>query len=114
MINVKVLIIPVILALILLGCFSVVIASTTTSRNGSCSVPIIYVNINNANGAHDGTSWKKAYTNLQDALTKARSASGAEQIWIAKGTYLPGSTPTDTFNLPNNVKIYGGFLGNES
>lgn len=80
----------------------------------SGSVPIIYVNIKNTQGVHNGTSWETAYTNLQDALAKARATSGAKQIWIAKGTYLPGSTPTDTFNLPNNVKIYGGFSGNES
>ncbi len=115
--NSKVLFTAVLIASLLFGCISDVIADTSitsSAGNTSGSAPIIYVNINNANSTQDGTSWKTAYTTLQNALTKARSTSSAVQIWIAKGIYLPGSTPQDTFNLPNNVKIYGGFLGTES
>lgn len=99
---------------------------------------VIYVNANSHAGPHaDGSSWAKAYTNLQDALDAAASYTGSapEQIWVAKGTYLPTKiyspdgiaggydaaqlgivNPTDshlmTFNLPSvagGISIFGGF-----
>ena len=67
----------------------------------------------------DGSTWAEAMT-LQAALT----ASGADdQIWIVAGTYTPGpaddSDPaTDereaTFTIPEGVKLYGGFAGDEA
>ena len=68
----------------------------------------------------DGSTWAEAMT-LQAALT----ASGAnDQIWIAAGTYTPGTVldadaPTNaereaTFTIPEGVKLYGGFVGDEA
>jgi len=90
---------------------------------------VIYVNAHAASGG-DGSSWAHAYNNLQSALTKAASTTAAEQIWIAQGTYTPtqiyspngvlgGASGLNdphlaTFNLPNNVSLYGGFAGNET
>lgn len=73
---------------------------------------IIYVNQNAPGAIHDGTSWAHAFTNLQQALNAA-SPSGADQIWVAKGTYTPGPARTDTFNIPDQTSIYGGFIGTE-
>ncbi|MBU2526799.1 MAG: T9SS type A sorting domain-containing protein [Bacteroidetes bacterium] len=77
----------------------------------------IFVN-HNATGTNDGTSWANAFANLQDAI--AISASG-DEIWVAAGTYYPdeGTAQTDndrnaTFQLKNNVGIYGGFAGTET
>lgn len=67
----------------------------------------------NASGANNGASWADAYTDLQVAIGVAISG---DQIWVAKGTYLPTSS-TDraiSFNLKNGVAIYGGFAGNET
>ena len=67
----------------------------------------------------DGLSWTAA-TTLQEAL---RVSGADDQIWIAAGTYTPGpaddSDPaTDereaTFTIPEGVKLYGGFAGNEA
>ncbi len=63
-----------------------------------------------ASGSNDGTSWDNAYTDLQQALSKT---SGGE-IWVAAGTYSPGSSSENTFQLKNNVKLYGGFGGTET
>ena len=54
----------------------------------------------------DGTSWKKAFAQLQEGIDTA-SRSGAE-VWVAKGLYLPASDDrTATFLVPDGVKIYG-------
>jgi len=76
-----------------------------------------YVNANAApNG--DGLSWGTAFDNLQDAL--ATGVDGME-IWVAQGVYYPdigiGQVDNDvfsTFNIPNGVKVYGGFDGTET
>jgi hypothetical protein len=62
---------------------------------------------------HDGSSWEYAYTNLGAALAASREGT---QIWVAQGTYKP-TTGTDrdiSFELQNNVGVYGGFVGIET
>lgn len=75
---------------------------------------IIYVK-RDASGANNGSNWKDAYTQLPTALSSADSALAGVEIWMTDGTYKPttGSTRTDTFQLKNNVEIYGGFAGTE-
>ncbi len=72
---------------------------------------IWYVN-HAATGANDGTAWIDAFLNLQSALG---TANYGDQIWVAKGTYLPTEALDReiSFNLPNGVSLYGGFAGNE-
>ncbi|MFC4816268.1 T9SS type B sorting domain-containing protein [Flavobacterium sp. GCM10023249] len=81
----------------------------------------IFVN-NAATGSNNGTSWINAYTDLQNAIN---NAADGDEIWVAKGTYFP-TRPADNLNTvdPNNrknsftvltnVKLYGGFIGNET
>jgi hypothetical protein len=66
-----------------------------------------------ANGVNNGTSWADAYNDLQVAL--AAVVTG-DQIWVAKGTYLPtqDSNRERSFDLPKGVKLYGGFAGTET
>ena len=73
---------------------------------------IIYVK---ADGTGTGTSWATAYPSLQTALVTAGTNPEA-QIWVANGTYKTTST-TDrnvSFNIPSGLKVYGGFVGNET
>jgi len=75
---------------------------------------VIYVDAN-ATGANNGTSWANAYKYLQNALWAATSGY---EVWVAQGTYKPDrdinhpsgtGSRTATFQLKNNVAIYGGF-----
>lgn len=79
----------------------------TSASSGTAG--IIYVNDDAANGG-DGTSWKNAYNDLQDALAAASSGS---QIWVAEGTYKPtdGTDRESTFAMKSGVELYGGFDG---
>ena len=69
----------------------------------------------------DGSTWAEAMT-LQAALMDP-TITADDQIWIAAGTYTPGSADdsdaaTDeraaTFTIPTGVKLYGGFAGDEA
>lgn len=67
-------------------------------------------------GKGDCSSWEDA-CDLQEALTKA--AEGSE-IWVASGVYTPITTTTEedpclaTFQLKAGVRLYGGFVGDET
>ncbi len=74
------------------------------------SASLIYVNWD-AQGAADGTSWKDAYTSLTMALN---ASSANDEIWVAKGTYKPGSLRSEYFSLKQYVEVYGGFAGFET
>jgi predicted outer membrane repeat protein len=71
----------------------------------------VYVNVS-ATGANNGSSWADAYTNLQVALDDSPVGS---QIWVAAGTYSPGTDSSDVFNVAiPGQEIYGGFAGTET
>jgi hypothetical protein len=66
----------------------------------------------------NGTSWNNATGNLKFAIDNATSGT---QIWVTKGIYHPIICSPCVFEdrqisfvLTDNVKLYGGFIGNES
>ncbi len=77
------------------------------------------------NAAGNGSSWTNALGELADALKFAKTESKVKQVWVARGTYKPGYSPADlnfgneagrdnAFLLPKDVKVYGGFAGDET
>ncbi len=73
----------------------------------------IYVNANAAGGNGNGDSWANATTDLQTAIQSAGTTTS--EIWVASGTYKPGSGRTDSFDIDiDGLHIYGGFNGTES
>ncbi|MBE7506202.1 MAG: right-handed parallel beta-helix repeat-containing protein [Planctomycetia bacterium] len=59
----------------------------------------------------DGSTWGLAFNNLQSCLA---AAANGDEIWVADGTYLPGTSPTSSFTLISSIpelSLYGGFQG---
>lgn len=74
---------------------------------------IWYVN-HAATGANNGSSWEDAFSDLQTALATAQAG---DEIWVAQGVYYPTTNPSErekSFELKNQVALYGGFVGNET
>ena len=61
-------------------------------------------------GVGDGSSWANASSDLRDIMD---NANPNDQVWVAAGTYTPGTNAGDTFTLNKGVKVYGGFSGGE-
>jgi predicted outer membrane repeat protein len=73
---------------------------------------IIYVD-GSATGLNNGTSWTDAFTDLQPAR---QVAVPGDDIWVTVGTFYPTQDLSidSTFNLQDQVDLFGGFLGNET
>ncbi len=97
-------------------CDELVIASATEDTPVCCwgnDSTIIYVSAN-ATGACTGNSWADAYNTqygLNMALERAveSTCTGPFTILVAQGTYLPGTKDSDSFDIPDGTKVYGGF-----
>ncbi|MCL2650245.1 MAG: C10 family peptidase [Candidatus Azobacteroides sp.] len=93
----------------------------------ACGDSILYV-YKGGKGDQTGLSWDNAMAELSDALQYAQDNKNygvvgvpITQIWVAGGTYAPqaiagnGTTDNDkAFVLVDNVKVYGGFSGDET
>lgn len=69
---------------------------------------VIYVKSSNNNFTQDGTTWARAFTNVQYALNAAGECT---EIWVAQGTYRPAAG--QSFQMKRGVAMYGGFAGDE-
>ncbi len=91
--------------------------SCLSDKTADVSVTVgqrIFVNAANVNPGQDGLSWSTAFASLQDGLTEARnSVFSPIEIWVAQGTYKPGTLRKEVFEIPSGVKVYGGFVGTE-
>ena len=70
-----------------------------------------------AAGAGNGISWNDAFVDLSLALGTALTSGGeVSEIWVAAGVYTPvpsGDSRYLSFQLQNNLAVYGGFSGYE-
>ncbi len=69
-------------------------------------------------GNGDGSSWNQPSGDLKEVLLNAQPG---DEIWVAAGTYRPDECSDcdrddrdDTFEIPNQVQVYGGFSGTET
>ncbi len=89
----------------------------------------LYVSAEMGSVGNSGLSWGEPFASLQAALAEARARQATaddptddvSEVWVARGTYTPSSTPVGelpgdpnaSFELVNLLAIYGGFEGNE-
>jgi uncharacterized repeat protein (TIGR01451 family) len=92
------------------------IAHATVDTRVCCYITppqTLFVDETAVNGAQTGVDWANAFVSLQDALAFARSAlcGEVESIYVAQGTYSPGDSEDDTFDLTSlpGIALYGGF-----
>lgn len=72
-----------------------------------------------AGASGDGSSWVFAMGDLQEAID---SCEENDEIWIAEGVYYPthpnpklgGGPKNVTYYISKNIKLYGGFQGDET
>lgn len=69
-----------------------------------------YVNAT-ASGTNNGLTWTNAFTSLQSAIS---ASIAGDEVWVATGTYKPGTGRTASFVMKNGVNVYGGFAGTET
>ena len=72
------------------------------------------------NDNDDGELWSTAFKTVRKALLEAGQNPGPHEIFVAAGTYYPdeiddqdSNLRSDSFELVNGVKLYGGFLNGD-
>ncbi|MCW3806162.1 choice-of-anchor Q domain-containing protein [Plebeiibacterium marinum] len=99
------------------SCFSTSTNFVTTSKDITpSSEGIVYVS-NIPKGNMDGSSWANATNDIQKGI----NAVNTKEVWVSEGVYYPTLQFTDlennlrnrSFIIKPNIKIYGGFEGNE-
>ncbi len=65
-----------------------------------------YVDIATGSDSASGSSWDACFATLTKALDVAETS---DDVWVSQGTYTPGAARADTFDVPANVSLYGGF-----
>ncbi len=96
------------LIVFMLFCFSASASETSQTITTETTGQIIYVD-STKNG--DGSSWADAYGDLVTALD---SAEAGDQIWVVQGIYTPNNNENTTFQMKDDVAVYGGFDGTET
>ena len=71
------------------------------------------VNAASVAAAPDGSTWAKAFKDIQDGVNAAEQAGGGE-VWVARGTYTNPTSNRMVVSMAENVHIYGGFAGAET
>ncbi|PWQ93789.1 hypothetical protein DKT75_19490 [Leucothrix arctica] len=87
---------------------------SNTSTSDVTTKKIFYVDLTNITDVEDGNNWETAFSTVQSAIDKAAISGG--EVWVAKGTYYPtdGTDRSISFQMKENVAVYGGFTGKET
>ena len=87
----------------------ILLASTLAASVASAE---IYRVVPEGGGNPDGLSWSTAFSDLHTALGLA---GPGDEVWVARGTYVPSTTDsTVSFVVPSGIGFYGGFAGTET
>ncbi len=71
---------------------------------------VVYVNDDVSSTIMDGKSWETAFPTLNEALSfSIKHHEGRKEIRMAEGIYYPGTSPSNFFDINEDVTILGGF-----
>ncbi len=95
--------------------YFIVAAAVAVAGSAALAQPPAYVRCvdHDSSQGGNGQTWANAFDTVQDAITAYHDLGGFTDIWVADGTYYPGSARTDSFVLANALAMYGGFAGND-
>ncbi len=100
------------IALMPLGCLTGDDDETTPPQGSTV------LRVNGGSGSPgDGSSWANAFADLGEAIAAAGANSSVNEIWVAAGSYEgagPRGDRAGAFNMVDNIRLYGGFAGNET
>ncbi len=80
---------------------------------GQAGAAVWYVDVDSTAAAPDGKSWARAFPSIQQGANAAAGDAGGGEVWVAEGSYRE-TAHSGTLLLPEGVKVYGGFAGNET
>ncbi|NJL73507.1 MAG: hypothetical protein HC888_19270 [Candidatus Competibacteraceae bacterium] len=70
--------------------FGLLLVCALMTAAPSALAAVRYVDSNaSVPGPRDGTSWARAFSSIQAGINAA--TSGADEVWVANGTYVEGS-----------------------
>lgn len=95
-------------------CKKVLIMLSILASSAAQAVPAVWYVDKDTPPGGDGTSWATAFQTIDPAVNAA-GAKGGGEVWIAEGVYDEGrSGEQGALELPADVLLYGGFVGNET
>ena len=89
---------------------AIALATCTAFTSPAFAQSVLYVDASAPTGGN-GLTWATAFRNIRGAMNLAVTTPSVTEIWVADGSYSPGSTP---FDVRNNLTLYGGFAGGET
>lgn len=89
------------------------ISTLTTALSVSCGLSSVaeaaIYRVDDSAPGGNGSSWLLAINDLQTAFGLAQNPG--DKIWVAQGTYLPGTDREDSFVMRTGVEVWGGYAG---
>ncbi len=84
-----------------------------------CEECTVFVNGDEGSDSNSGRSWEEPVAGVDVGITRAKSRLESDDVdrcsvWVREGTYVPGDSREDSFELEPGVHLYGGFAGFES
>ena len=82
---------------------------------------VVYVSVDMPNDGADGAWWTRAFSTVNQGIAQALTriaeggTSGTCDVWVREGRYFVYETArTDTISLAPGIRLYGGFVGDET
>ena len=84
-----------------------------------CAECTVFVDGGDGADGNEGLSWEDAVESVSAGIGRAATRLDSDDqercsVWVREGTYVPGDSRDDSFELAPGVHLYGGFAGFET